>query len=169
MDIKGLINAASTTIFGTALFKPSANSTTALQVQDKDGNVAMVVDTTNRRVGVKGGSPPIVTLDLRDTDNTYCLVCQGAAGTNFVAFGTRTGITNGTPSINGFTAASAGTDLCLQVEGGNLGVGTATPKSKLHVTGLPVFANNAAAITGGLTAGAFYRTGGDPDPVCVVH
>jgi hypothetical protein len=34
---------------------------------------------------------------------------------------------------------------------------------------LPVYANNAAAITGGLVAGDFYRTGGDPDTVCVVH
>jgi hypothetical protein len=32
-----------------------------------------------------------------------------------------------------------------------------------------VYANNAAAITGGLSAGAFYRTGADPDAVCVVH
>ena len=35
--------------------------------------------------------------------------------------------------------------------------------------GVPVFANNAAAIAGGLTTGMFYRTGADPDPVCVVH
>lgn len=34
---------------------------------------------------------------------------------------------------------------------------------------LPVYANNAAAIAGGLVAGEFYRTGGDPDTVCVVH
>jgi hypothetical protein len=35
--------------------------------------------------------------------------------------------------------------------------------------GLPVYANNAAAVAGGLAVGAFYRTGADPDPVCVVH
>jgi len=35
--------------------------------------------------------------------------------------------------------------------------------------GLPVYADNVAAITGGLAVGAFYRTGDDPDPVCVVH
>lgn len=34
---------------------------------------------------------------------------------------------------------------------------------------LPVYANNAAAIAGGLVAGDFYRTNGDPDTVCVVH
>ncbi len=35
--------------------------------------------------------------------------------------------------------------------------------------GLLVFANNAAAVAGGLVRGQFYRTGGDPDAVCVVH
>lgn len=52
---------------------------------------------------------------------------------------------------------------------GNLGIGTASPNSKLHVVGLPAYSNNSAAIAGGLTAGAFYRTGADPDVVCVVH
>ena len=53
---------------------------------------------------------------------------------------------------------------------GNLGVGTTgTPTSKLQVVGLPQYINNAAAINGGLTPGAFYRTGADPDVVCVVH
>lgn len=51
---------------------------------------------------------------------------------------------------------------------GSVGVG-AVPTSPLQVVGLPVYANNAAALAGGLTAGAFYRTGADPDPVCVVH
>ena len=52
---------------------------------------------------------------------------------------------------------------------GNVGIGTTAPTSILQVVGLPVYANNAAAISGGLTVGAFYRTGADPDPVCVVH
>lgn len=34
---------------------------------------------------------------------------------------------------------------------------------------IPVFANNAAALAGGLVIGNFYRTGVDPDPVFVVH
>jgi hypothetical protein len=37
------------------------------------------------------------------------------------------------------------------------------------LTSIPVYADNAAAITGGLAVGDFYRSGADPDPVYVVH
>jgi hypothetical protein len=47
---------------------------------------------------------------------------------------------------------------------GNFGINTASPARKLHVNGtvrlqgLPVYANNAAAITGGLVADDVYKT-----------
>lgn len=34
---------------------------------------------------------------------------------------------------------------------------------------LQIFANNAAALLGGLNVGDLYRTGADPDVVCIVH
>jgi hypothetical protein len=34
---------------------------------------------------------------------------------------------------------------------------------------LPIYVNNFDATIGGLSVGDFYRTGGDPDLVCVVH
>ena len=39
----------------------------------------------------------------------------------------------------------------------------------INIASLSIYANNAAAITGGLVAGDLYRTGGDPDTVCIVH
>jgi len=72
----------------------------------------------------------------------------------------------------GFSVGSVGTPktnaLFIRYNG-YVGIGTTTPTSKLQVTELPIYANNAAAVAGGLTAGAFYRTNADPDPVCVVH
>lgn len=40
---------------------------------------------------------------------------------------------------------------------------------EIFATGVAVYADNAAAVAGGLAVGGFYRTGGDPDLVCVVH
>lgn len=55
------------------------------------------------------------------------------------------------------------------LQSGKVGIGTIAPKTNLQVVGLPVYADNASAAAAGLTAGAFYRTGGDPDQLCVVH
>lgn len=63
----------------------------------------------------------------------------------------------------------SGSQVMIINYAGYVGIGTTTPHSPLAVVGLPVYANNTAAIAGGLAAGDFYRTGADPDPVCVVH
>jgi hypothetical protein len=41
--------------------------------------------------------------------------------------------------------------------------------SPLLFSDIPVYANNAAAKADGLVEGDIYRTGGDPDLICVVH
>lgn len=43
------------------------------------------------------------------------------------------------------------------------------PITAVRGASLPVYANNAAALTGGLSVGDFYRTGANPDPVMIVH
>jgi hypothetical protein len=93
-----------------------------------------------------------------------------AGGTNYaggnlvLSSGISTG--TGTSAINfqTATAGSAGTTdntptTKMTLTGsGDLGIGVTAPTSKLQVVGLPVYADDAAAGTGGLTAGAFYRT-----------
>jgi hypothetical protein len=41
--------------------------------------------------------------------------------------------------------------------------------SPMTISGVQVFANNAAAVAAGLTPGQLYRTGADPDIIAVVH
>ena len=60
----------------------------------------------------------------------------------------------------------AGTEAMRIDTSGNLGIGTGIPTAALQVVGLVEYADNATAITAGLTAGAFYRTG---DLLKVVH
>jgi len=115
------------------------------------------------------------------------------AGSNTAGYGTRLTFSFGSSpshlvgaSIGSQVEASAGKNLIFYTTNGNLtpgnelermritgsgyvGIGSNAPTSPLQVAGLPVYVNNAAAITGGLTPGAFYRTGADPDVVCVVH
>ncbi len=59
--------------------------------------------------------------------------------------------------IEAFTGAAT-TNYAFFSAGGNI-----------HFAGLPIYADNAAAIAGGLVAGDLYRTNADPDTVCVVH
>ncbi len=52
------------------------------------------------------------------------------------------------------------------LKNGNVGIGTVTPGAKLSIVGLSEYADNAAALIGGLIAGDLYRTG---DLLKIVH
>lgn len=119
----------------------------------------------------------------------------GTAGNNLTvqAGGATVGATDkdgGTLVLNGGLSTGTGKSrvyLCAAAPGGagtgdrapvivgrltsvGLSINTgADPVAPFEVAGLTIYANNAAAVAGGLGVGAFYRTGADPDPVCVVH
>jgi hypothetical protein len=117
------------------------------------GSQLIAVSTTGSGTTAVLGTSPTFTTSI-----TSPVVYGGlAAGSTLTLDGT----SNGSPSDAYVLLNPSGQ--------GNVGIGTVTPHSKLAVVGLPVYANNAAAIAGGLAAGDFFRTGADPDPVCVVH
>jgi len=68
--------------------------------------------------------------------------------------------------VDGTTVFGDGTSEHPLNTAGSTGATFAAP---IKVTGLTIYANNAAALAGGLVAGNLYRTGADPDTVCVVH
>ena len=80
------------------------------------------------------------------------------------------------PKTIGIDATSANTasTVVARDASGNFSAGQVTVTKSiagvLFFSALPpVYANNAAAIAGGLTAGAIYRSGSDPDQLSVVH
>jgi hypothetical protein len=55
---------------------------------------------------------------------------------------------------------TGGKNISINPFGNSVGIGTTEPTSKLQVVGLPNYADNATALAGGLTVGAFYHTSG---------
>lgn len=174
---------------GRAVLKPGTDSTTAVQVQNAAGTAVLDVDTTNGQVGI--GATPSATLDVQaaaafqritsttGTNRVY-LRFHSTGGNTYVGMEDSVGATlvvGGLAYATVLTTDSAralhlGTNNTARLTvdaAGKVGIGTTAPTSPLQVVGIPVYANNAAAAGGGLTAGALYRTGADPDPVCIVH
>lgn len=95
------------------------------------------------------------TINLTNNVGGYAVIEGGTTGANnsgYIAFKTDNAGTQG--------------ERMRVINNGNVGIGTTTPTAKLTVVGLAEHADNAAAISAGLTTGAFYRTG---DLLKVVH
>ncbi|KKN91748.1 hypothetical protein LCGC14_0214160 [marine sediment metagenome] len=132
----------------------------ALHIQTEDDTRHVFGD----RVGI-GTTSPNELLEIAGSGRAFFGNGGGGARTGLLIDGNEGGAYARLESFD--YGAFTGIDLVINtVGGGNVGIGTTSPKSKLHVVGLPEYTGNAAAIAGGLTAGAFYRTG---DLLKVVH
>jgi hypothetical protein len=141
-QVNGLNVEAGTNSSDYALSVASSLGTSYLRVRG-DGNVGI------------GTTSPVAKLSVVDSVNSYCGLFDGAGGTSFVALGT----TGGGPSIAGYTANfAATTNLLLNPDGGNVGIGTSSPESKLHVAGgnirVGTALDNTTYSIGKATAGA---------------
>jgi hypothetical protein len=106
-----------------------------------------------------------------DTQTLY--IWNGTAWNSTIAIGTAVG--GGTAKSILFIDATGhlaqNTTFLFDPATVRLSINTTNSTSPLNVGGLPVVSppTNANAITAGLLAGAFYRSGADPDIVYVVH
>jgi hypothetical protein len=133
-----------------------------------DGSTVLAVEDTNpymQIIGTDGGNQAssliLTTVPAAGTGNNKHWAVQHRGTTQNGNFG----ISYDTTSASGQDGAD-GTDLFVINTTGNVGIGTTSPTAKLTVVGLAEHADNAAAISAGLTTGAFYRTG---DLLKVVH
>lgn len=132
--------------------------------------VASVPSAVNYWQFKGGAAASSVSVTPAGTD-TNISVTQNTKGTGSHFF--RTGVT---PAFQLEVKDTAGAARRVVVTGSVAGnptisasAGSINLAAPAAVTGLSVFANNAAAIAGGLAVGNLYRTGADPDVVCVVH
>ena len=113
-----------------------------------------------------------------NSSNGIVFTERGSVGIVLVDGGSYTPTTNGIFLLEqgngpiilqtaGFTSAPG-----IQLENdGHTGIAIRPGSGGLSISiaSVPVYADNAAAIAGGLVAGDIYRTGADPDPLCIVH
>jgi hypothetical protein len=122
----------------------------------------------NRAGDVMGGPlsmPNFKSLRLKyqsDEIHFWQIFCDNAGG----AYAGTDGLGINAGALEGSAGVVA---LFIKTDGEVSIPGRLVVSGGLRAIGLPVYANNAAAVAGGLTAGTFYRTGGDPDIVAVVH
>jgi hypothetical protein len=131
------------------------------------GTVAIAKETLNSLSGtdamltlvegdiLSGTDKVRIAAGITDTDDGYLEIAVADNGTEPIYVRQYTG-------TNAFTTIAR--TLTLLDGSGN----TIIPGVP-NIANLAVYADNAAAIAGGLAAGDLYRTGGDPDPVCIVH
>jgi hypothetical protein len=134
--------------------------------------------TGSGNVGI-GTSSPAAKLHIQDSAGANIILnsnTASAGGGIYMTEGSAgTPLTTGTHvyydgSSNLFKidtgTSSLTTRFVITRDTGNVGIGTTAPTAKLTVVGLAEHADNSAAISAGLTTGAFYRTG---DLLKVVH
>lgn len=146
---------------GSVLFKPTGNSTSAIQFQNAASAAVLDVDTTNKRIGINT-TAPAATLDV--TGNAAISTTLAVTGASTLSGNTAVGGTlavtgastltgnaalGGTLTVAGastFTGAAALSNN-LTVAGTSTLTGAASIGNTLTVTGASTF-NNSVAISG---------------------
>jgi len=140
---------------------------------DAYSQLAAFVGSLDTQIGVRGTAGFAVATAGATVTNAiggnFSVRNEQAGVTITNAYGVKISNSGTTGTITNRYDLYAGSANAKSYFAGTVGIGSTAPTSPLQVVGIPVYANNAAAIAGGLTAGAFYRTGADPDPLMIVH
>lgn len=160
-------------IFGNAVSNPTPHATAS----NHTSNGTLITITTTAAHNLIAGQ--VITLagwtwsDGGGSINLTYLVNSTPTTTTLTLNPATYGGTCPTSTTNPSVVGTITVNASLQ-----LGIAPTSPAPRdIHIGGtvrfnlasVPAYANNAAAIGGGLTAGDLYRTNADPDTLCIVH
>lgn len=164
-----------------------------------DATQDSVVDAFNVTGTVKGGATSAYALGCWNNNSAQTItlnlsnsVCRALTGTPIDVAVVSFSVTTNNSIINAYFCTLDGENYDALQTGSNqlnlggsvlvngktsgtvtyratMASGSIAVSGNVNLAGLSVHANNAAAIAGGHAVGDLYRTGGDPDVVCVVH
>jgi hypothetical protein len=153
------------TIGGTSATLETSNNQ-PLKIDAGSGNVN-IQPSGNGRVGI-GTSSPQSLLHLTGTTAQASIITLLNTANTAGERGMRVAFDDSPARLTIQRASDAGAFeanyVAVMQDTGNVGINTIAPAARLHVNGtfrlqnLPVYANNAAAITGGLLADDVYKT-----------
>lgn len=112
------------------------------------------------------GSGPVLGIFDNSILNDALTIFGGLTSLRDLAIG-GPGVLNGRVRLFGLTSGTA--SRTVNATSTQVIEDTALQVPALNIVSLGVHANNAAALAASLVAGDLYRTGADPDVVCVVH
>lgn len=138
-----------------------------INAREPNANIEGIADNSVAFTALNGGITFEAFTTVSISSDTAGMTFSAASNIAFSSSGsTSFDTTNGDPGTSNISFTS-GSDVSIAAMQSS--TGTFSFRAHHINTSLQVFANNAAAIAGGLIAGDLYRTGADPDPVCIVH
>jgi hypothetical protein len=179
LDVNGAVNVSVTNFIryngDTGLFGSATSITGGLNTQlgiRASSDILFATNGANERMRITssgnvgiGTTSPQTLLSIQTSGDQNVLSPIITSQTSGVTYTGLYSIRDGAGDQRGLAfqvyTANVGLNERMRINsGGNVGIGTTAPTSRLHVTGLPEYATNTTAIAGGLTVGAFYHTAG---------
>lgn len=180
---QGNVTTATTTTIIAAPVSGSSRAVRSAMISNRHGSTSNTIQLF-KTVGAASYaiSKPLVLLageTVRFSDEGFCFVGNACALEVTSATTAEQLESNATTGVMQIVGPAAGTTRIATIPDANFTMartdaaqtftGNQTFSGGILVAGVPAYADNAAAIAGGLAAGNIYRTNGDPDILCIVH
>ena len=140
-----------------------------LQVTRWDGtatNYNLLLQPNGGNVGIGTASPTVGLTVQKDNGSGYIAAFRNTAGSPYITLQTTSGITQIQGINSAFTATN---DIAMQLSGGNVGIGTASPAQKLHISAASATSAVRLTRTGTFPGDFTLQSGGYSTPSFLIY